>query len=144
MKNVILLTVFVFSAFILKAQEEVKTDLQITNELFKTEVPSVQEALNKMGLTYQVIKSRSGKTSVFIEGSKNNMKKWVIGTKRGAKKGFKKVVSVSVEYRMENGGDFYDLKRYGNPPKKEYISDRKVKFKKSVGRKISMLEATAK
>ncbi|MBN2637727.1 MAG: hypothetical protein JXR65_01420 [Bacteroidales bacterium] len=144
MKNILLLAVFIFSTFIVKAQEEVKTDLEIANELFKTEVPSVQEALNKMGLTFQVIKSRSGKTSVFIEGRKNNMKKWVIETKRGTKRGFKKVVLVMVEYRMDNGGDFFDLRRYGDPPKKAYISDRKVKYKKSEGRKISTLEVTAK
>ena len=142
MKKLIFLTVFIFSAVWLQAQE-VKTDLEIANELLKSEIPSVQEALTNMGLTFQVIKSRSGKTSVFIEGSKNNMKKWIIETKRGSSRGLKKVVSVLVEYRMENGGDFYDLKRY-NPPKKAYISDRKVKYKLSEGRKISTLEITAK
>ncbi|MBN2614470.1 MAG: hypothetical protein JXR71_02140 [Bacteroidales bacterium] len=142
MKKLIFLTVFLFSAVMIQAQE-VKTDLEIANDLLKSDIPSVQEALTNMGLTFQVIKSRSGKTSVFIEGSKNNMKKWIIETKRGANRGLKRVVSITVEYRMENGGDFFDLKRY-NIPKKAYISDRKVKYKLSEGRKISTLEIKAK
>lgn len=142
MKKLIFLTVFLFSAAWIQAQE-VKTDLEIANDLLKSDISSVQEALTNMGLTFQVIKARSGKTSAFVEGSKNNMKKWIIETKRGSSRGLRRVVSITVEYRMENGGDFYDLKRY-SPPKKAYISDRKVKYKLSEGRKISTLEIKAK
>jgi hypothetical protein len=142
MKKIFFLTVLVFSAVLLQGQE-VKTDLQIANDLIKKEVPSIQEALTNMGLTFQIIKSRRHKTSVFIEGSKNNMKRWEIQTKRGKNRSLKRVVDVTVEYHMENGGDFFDLKRYGNPPRKAYINDRKVKYKKSEGRKISTLEVKA-
>lgn len=142
MKKVLFLS-FLFFTVILGQAQQVKTDLEISNELIKKEVPSLQEALNDMGLTFQIIKSRGHKTDLFIEGSKNNMKKWEIQTKKGKNRSLKKIVSVKVEYHMDNGGDFFDLRRYGYPPKKTYINDRKVKYKKSEGRKLSTLEITA-
>lgn len=142
MKNILIVLVLFLSGSVLKAQE-VKTDLEIANHLVKHDIVSVTKAFNKMGLTFQVIKSRGHKTSVFVEGSKNNMKKWVIETKRGSNRNLKRVTSVVVEYHMDNGGDFFDLKRYKKPPRKAYINGRKVKYKLSVGRKVSTLEVTA-
>lgn len=142
MKNILLVLVLLFSGTLLNAQN-VMTDLEIANNLVKNDITSVNDALTKMGLTFQIIKSRGHKTAVFIEGSKNNMKKWEIQTKRGASRTLRRVTQVVVEYHMDNGGDFFDLKRYGNPPRKAYINGRKIKYKKSMGRKLSILEVTA-
>jgi hypothetical protein len=142
MKNILIVLVLFLSGTVLKAQE-VKTDLAIANQLVKHDIVSVSQAFNKMGLTFQVIKSRGRKTSVFVEGSKNNMKKWIIQTRRGANRNLKRVTSVLVDYHMDNGGDFFDLKRYKKPPRKAYINGRKIKYKLSTGRKISTLEVTA-
>ncbi len=142
MKNILIVLVLFLSGTVLKAQE-VKTDLAIANQLVKHDIVSVSQAFNKMGLTFQVIKSRGRKTSVFVEGSKNNMKKWIIQTRRGASRNLKRVTSVLVDYHMDNGGDFFDLKRYKKPPRKAYINGRKIKYKLSTGRKISTLEVTA-
>lgn len=141
MKNILIVLVLLLSGSVLKAQE-VMTDLEISNHLVKHDIVSVAKAFTKMGLTFQVIKSRRHKTSVFVEGSKNNMKKWVIETKRGSRKNLKRVTSIEVEYHMDNGGDFFDLKRYKKPPRKAYIGGRKIKYKLSIGRKVSTLDVT--
>jgi len=142
MKKILIVFILFLSAGVLKAQE-VMTDLEIANHLVKHDIVSVTQAFNKMGLTFQIIKNRGHKTSVFVEGSKNNMKKWVIETKRGATRNLRRVTSVIVEYHMDNGGDFFDLKRYKKPPRKVYINGRKIKYKLSLGRKVSTLEVTA-
>lgn len=142
MKSILIVLVLFLAGSTLKAQE-VMTDLEIANQLVKNDITSVTDSFNKMGLTFQVIKSRGHKTSVFVEGSKNNMKKWVIETKRGSSRHMKRVTSIIVEYHMDNGGDFYDLKRYQKPPRKAFINGRKIKYKLSEGRKVSTLEVTA-
>ncbi len=142
MKNIFVIIAILLTGISASAQK-VPTDLQIANDLVKNEIPSVKDALTKMNLTFQIIKSKGRKTSVFIEGSKNNMKRWLIETRRGGTKGMKRVTMVTVDYHMDNGGDFFDLKRYGNPPKKAYLNNRKIKYKKSQGRKLSTLVVTA-
>lgn len=143
MKNILVIIVFLLSGTTVLRAQEVMTDLQIANKLVEHDITSVTNAFNKMGLTFQIIKSRGHKTSVFVEGSKNNMKKWVIETKRGASRKLRRVTSIIVEYHMDNGGDFFDLKRYQKPSRKAFINGRKIKYKLSTGRKISTLEVTA-
>lgn len=142
MKNILLILVLFLSGSMLKAQE-VMTDLQIANKLVQSDITSVSDAFNKMGLTFQVIKSNRRKTSVFVEGSKNNMKKWEIETRRGSDRNLRRVTLIVVDYHMDNGGDFFDLKRYQKPPRKAFITGRKVKYKLSMGRKLSTLTVTA-
>ncbi|MBE0650574.1 MAG: hypothetical protein IH595_07005 [Bacteroidales bacterium] len=142
MKNIVLILVLFLSGSMLKAQE-VMTDLQIANQLVKSDISSVSDAFNRMGLTFQVIKSNRHKTSLFVEGSKNNMKKWEIETKRGANRMLRRVTLIVVDYHMDNGGDFFDLKRYNKPPRKAFITGRKIKYKLSTGRKLSTLTVTA-
>ncbi len=142
MKRLIFIVLFSLSGLVLTAQE-VMTDLDISKALVKDEITSVEDAFTKMGLTFQVIKARGKKTSLFVEGSKNNMKKWIVETKRGYAKHTRRVTSIEVSYDMENGGDFFDMKRYGKPQKKERINGRKVKFKLSKGKKESSLLVTA-
>jgi hypothetical protein len=119
------------------------TDLDITRKLMENDISSVEQAFTDMGLTFQVIKSKHKKTSLFVEGSKNNMKKWVIETKRGSKRKTLRVTSVDVNYDMDNGGDYFDLHRFEKPKRKEKLNGRKVHFKLSIGRKSSSLTASA-
>ena len=142
MKNILLILVLFLSGSMLRAQE-VMTDLDIANQLVKNDITSVTDAFNKMGLTFQVIKGNRHKTSVFVEGSKNNMKKWEIETKRGSNRNLRRVTLVIVDYHMDNGGDFFDLKRYQKPSRKAFINGRKIKYKLSTGRKLSTLTITA-
>ena len=142
MKNILLILVLFLSGSMLKAQE-VMTDLQIANKLVQSDISSVSDAFNKMGLTFQVIKSNRRRTSVFVEGSKNNMKKWEIETRRGSDRMLRRVTLIIVDYHMDNGGDFFDLKRYQKPPRKAFITGRKVKYKLSTGRKLSTLTVMA-
>lgn len=142
MKNILLILVLFLSGSMLKAQE-VMTDFEIANQLVKNDITTVTDAFNKMGLTFQIIKSRGHKTSVFVEGSKNNMKKWEIETKRGSNRNLRRVTLVIVDYHMDNGGDFFDLKRYEKPPRKAFINGRKIKYKLSMGRKLSTLTVMA-
>ncbi len=123
--------------------QEILNDLQITRKLMENDITSVEKAFTDMGITFQIIKSKRKKTSLFVEGSKNNMKKWVIETKRGRKRKTLRVTSVEVNYDMDNGGDFVDLHRYEKPRRKEKINGRKVHFKLSIGRKSATLSATA-
>jgi len=142
MRQFLLIALFSFSAMLLKAQD-IMTDLDISKALMKDDITSVQDAFTKMNLTFQVIKSKRKKTSLFVEGSKNNMKKWVVETKRGFVKHTRRVTSIIVNYDMDNGGDFVDLKRYDKPQRRERINGRKVKFKLSTGRRSSTLSVTA-
>lgn len=144
MKKGILLVVLLLSGFLLKAQDTTKTDLAITKALVSHDVASVKSALNHLGLTFQIIKEKSRKASAFVEGSKNNMKKWEFEMKRGETKGTRRITDILVNYDMNNGGDFFDMKRYGEPVKKLKINGRKVKFKLSHGRKVSTLEVSVK
>ena len=144
MKKGIICIVLLLSGLLLKAQDTTKTDLAITKILVSHDVASVKEALTNLGLTFQMIKERSHKASAFVEGSKNNMKKWEFEMKRGDIKGTKRITDILVTYDMDNGGDFFDMKRYGEPQKKIRINGRKVKFKFSQGRKVSTLEVSVK
>ena len=144
MKKGILLFVLLLSGLLIKAQDTTKTDLAITKALVSHDVVSVKSALTDLGLTFQIIKEKSHKASAFVEGSKNNMKKWEFEMKRGDIKGTKRITDILVTYDMNNGGDFFDMKRYGEPQKKERINGRKVKIKLSQGRKVSTLELSVK
>ncbi len=144
MRKGILLFVLVLSGLLLKAQDTTKTDLAITKTLVSHDVTSVKDALTNLGLTFQMIKERNHKASAFVEGSKNNMKKWEFEMKRGDTKGTKRITDILITYDMSNGGDFFDMKRYGEPVKKMRINGRKVKFKLSQGRKVSTLEVAVK
>ncbi len=144
MKKGILLFVLLLSGLLIKAQDTTKTDLAITKALVSHDVVSVKSALTDLGLTFQIIKEKSRKASAFVEGSKNNMKKWEFEMKRGDTKGTKRITDILVTYDMNNGGDFFDMKRYGEPQKKERINGRKVKIKLSQGRKVSTLELSVK
>jgi len=144
MKKGILLFVLLLSGLLIKAQDTTKTDLAITKALVSHDVVSVKSALTDLGLTFQIIKEKSHKASAFVEGSKNNMKKWEFEMKRGDTKGTKRITDILVTYDMNNGGDFFDMKRYGEPQKKERINGRKVKIKLSKGRKVSTLELSVK
>ncbi len=144
MKRGILLFALLLSGLLIKAQDTTKTDLAIARDLVSHDVASVKEALTGLGLTFQIIKERSHKASAFVEGSKNNMKKWVFEMKRGDTKGMKRITDIIVIYDMDNGGDFFDMKRYGEPVKKVRINGRKVKFKLLQGRKVSTLEVSVK
>ncbi len=144
MKKGILFIVLLLSGLLLKAQDTTKTDLAITKALVSHDVASVKDALTHLGLTFQIIKERSRKASAFVEGSKNNMKKWEFEMKRGDTKGTKRITDILITYDMGNGGDFFDMKRYGEPQKKMRINGRKVKFKLSQGRKVSSLEVSVK
>ncbi len=144
MKKGILIFVFLVSGLLIKAQETTKTDLTICKDLVSHDISSVKQALTNLGLTFQIIKEKSHKASAFVEGSKNNMKKWVFEMKRGDARGTKRITDILVTYDMSNGGDFFDMKRYGEPQKKERINGRKVKFKLSQGRKSSTLEVSVK
>ncbi len=144
MKKGILIFVFLMSGLLIKAQETTKTDLTICKDLVSHDISSVKEALTNLGLTFQIIKEKSHKAYAFVEGSKNNMKKWVFEMKRGDARGTKRITDILVTYDMSNGGDFFDMKRYGEPQKKERINGRKVKFKLSQGRKSSTLEVSVK
>ncbi len=144
MKKGILFFVFLLSGLLVEAQEAPKTDLDIAKALVSRDYPSVKEALSSLGLTFQMIKEKSRKASAFVEGSKNNMKKWAFQMKRGDKKGTKRITDIIIYYDMKNGGDFFDLKQYGKPQKKMRINGRKVKFKLSEGRKESTLEVSVK
>jgi len=144
MKKGILLFVLLLSGLLIKAQDTTKTDLAITKALVSHDVVSVKSALTDLGLTFQIIKEKSHKASAFVEGSKNNMKKWEFQMKRGNTKGTKRITDILVTYDMNNGGDFFDMKRYGEPQKKERINGRKVKIKLSQGRKVSTLELSVK
>lgn len=144
MRKGILLFTLLLSGLLIKAQDTTKTDLAVARDLVSHDVASVKEALTSLGLTFQIIKERSHKASAFVEGSKNNMKKWVFEMKRGDTKGMKRITDIIVTYDMGNGGDFFDMKRYGEPQKKMRINGRKVKFKLSQGRKVSTLEVSVK
>ncbi|GMT45542.1 MAG: hypothetical protein IEMM0006_1374 [bacterium] len=144
MKKGILFFVLLLSGLLIKAQDTTKTDLAITKALVSHDVVSVKSALTDLGLTFQIIKEKSHKASAFVEGSKNNMKKWEFEMKRGDTKGTKRITDILVTYDMNNGGDFFDMKRYGEPQKKERINGRKVKIKLSQGRKVSTLELSVK
>ncbi len=144
MKKGVLLFVLLLSGLLIKAQDTTKTDLTIARDLVSHDVASVKGALTNLGLTFQIIKERSHKASAFVEGSKNNMKKWVFEMKRGDTKGMKRITDIIVTYDMDNGGDFFDMKRYGEPVKKVRINGRKVKFKLLQGRKVSTLEVSVK
>ncbi len=144
MKQIIIIFALLLSGFILKAQDTCKTDLDIAKDLVSHDVSSVKDALTNLGLTFQMIKERSHKASAFVEGSKNNMKKWEFDMKRGDTKGTKRITDILITYDMENGGDLFDMKRYGEPQKKMRINGRKVKFKLSQGRKVSTLEVSVK
>lgn len=144
MKKGVLLFVLLLSGLLIKAQDTTKTDLAIARDLVSHDVASVKGALTNLGLTFQIIKERSHKASAFVEGSKNNMKKWVFEMKRGDTKGMKRITDIIVTYDMDNGGDFFDMKRYGEPVKKVRINGRKVKFKLLQGRKVSTLEVSVK
>ncbi len=144
MKKGILFIALLLSVNLLKAQDTTKTDLAITKVLVSHDVASVKSALTDLGLTFQIIKEKSHKASAFVEGSKNNMKKWTFEMKRGETKGTKRITDIIVTYDMDNGGDFFDMKRYGEPVKKMKINGRKVKFKLSQGRKVSTLEVSVK
>jgi len=144
MRKGILLFVLLLSGLLIKAQDTTKTDLAITRDLVSHDVASVKDALTNLGLTFQIIKERSRKASAFVEGSKNNMKKWEFEMKRGDTKGTKRITDILITYDMGNGGDFFDMKRYGKPQKKMRINGRKVKFKLSEGKKVSTLEVSAK
>ena len=119
MKKGIICIVLLLSGLLLKAQDTTKTDLAITKILVSHDVASVKEALTNLGLTFQMIKERSHKASAFVEGSKNNMKKWEFEMKRGDIKGTKRITDILVTYDMDNGGDFFDMKRYGEPRSEE-------------------------
>jgi hypothetical protein len=145
MKKGILLLAFLMCGFLLQAQDTVaRTDLSIAKALVSKNVQSVQQALSSLGLTFQIIKEKSHKASAFVEGSKNNMKKWEFEMKRGYVKGTKQISDIIVHYDMQNGGDFFDSKKYGEPVKKAMINGRKVKFKLSHGKKESTLEVMVK
>ncbi len=144
MKKGILFFIFLLSGLLIKAQDTVQTDLDIARKLVSKDYPSVKAALTDLGLTFQIIKEKSHKASAFVEGSKNNMKKWEFEMKRGNEKGMKRITDIIVHYDMENGGDFFDMKQYSEPPKKEMLFGRKVKYKLSQGKKESTLEVTAK
>ncbi len=144
MKKGVLLFVLLLSGLLIKAQDTTKTDLAIARDLVSHDVASVKGALTNLGLTFQIIKERSHKASAFVEGSKNNMKKWAFEMKRGDTKGMKRITDIIVTYDMDNGGDFFDMKRYGEPVKKVRINGRKVKFKLLQGRKVSTLEVSVK
>lgn len=144
MKQGIIIFALLLSGFMLKAQDTYKTDLDIAKDLVSHDVSTVRDALTNLGLTFQMIKEKSHKASAFVEGSKNNMKKWEFEMKRGDTKCTKRITDILVTYDMDNGGDFYDMKRYGEPEKKVRINGRKVKFKLSQGRKVSTLEVSVK
>jgi len=144
MKKGMLFFVLLLSGLLIKAQDTTKTDLAITKAIVSHDVVSVKSALTNLGLTFQIIKEKSHKASAFVEGSKNNMKKWEFEMKRGDIKGTKRITDVLITYDMNNGGDFFDMKRYGEPQKKERINGRKVKIKLSQGRKVSTLELSVK
>ncbi len=141
MKHLLFITIFSFSTLFLQAQE-VMTDLEISRTLMKQDISSVEKAFTDMGLTFQIIKSKHKKTSLFVEGSKNNMKKWIIETKRGDTRHMRRVTSIDVNYDMDNGGDFFDLHRFNKPKRKERINGRKIHFKLSVGRRSASLLVT--
>ncbi len=144
MKKGILIFVLLLSGLLVKAQDTTKTDLAICKALVSQDVASVKDALSNQGLTFQMIKEKSHKASAFVEGSKNNMKKWMFEMKRGDTKNTKRITDILITYDMDNGGDFFDMKRYGEPRKKEVINGRKVKIKLSQGKKISTLEVALK
>lgn len=144
MKRSILFLVFVLSGLLIKAQDTTQTDLAIAKALVSKDYTSVKQALTDLGLTFQMIKEKAHKASAFVEGSKNNMKKWEFEMKRGYEKGTKQITDIVVHYDMENGGDFFDMNRYAEPPKKELVNTRKVKFKFSRGKKESTLEVSVK
>ncbi len=144
MKKGILIFVLLLSGLLVKAQDTTKTDLAICKALVSQDVASVKDALSNQGLTFQMIKEKSHKASAFVEGSKNNMKKWMFEMKRGDTKNTKRITDILITYDMDNGGDFFDMKRYGEPQKKEVIDGRKVKIKLSQGKKISTLEVALK
>jgi hypothetical protein len=144
MKKGILFFAILLSGLLVRAQDSTRTDLDIAKALVSKDVSSVQDALTDLGLTFQIIKEKSHKASAFIEGSKNNMKKWEFEMKHGNSKGMERITDIIIYYDMDNGGDFFDLNRYGNPPKKTYISGNKVKFKLSRGKKESTLEVQVK
>ncbi len=144
MKKGILFLVILLSGMLLKAQDSTQTDLAIAKALVSKDVPSVKQALTDLGLTFQIIKEKSRKASAFIEGSKNNMKKWEFEMKRGDSKDTKRITDIIVHYDMSNGGDFFDMHRYDEPAKKEMINGKKVKFKLSRGKKESTLEVSVK
>ncbi len=144
MKKGILFFVLLLSGLLVKAQDSTKTDIAIAKALVSHDIVSVKSALTDLGLTFQIIKEKSHKASAFVEGSKNNMKKWEFEMKRGVTKGTKRITDILVTYDMNNGGDFFDMKRYGEPQKKEKINGRKVKTKLSQGKKVSTLEMSVK
>ncbi|UBM61828.1 hypothetical protein LA303_10465 [Candidatus Sulfidibacterium hydrothermale] len=144
MKKGILFFIFLLSGFLLQAQDSTMTDLSIAKKLVSQDYPSVKDALNSLGLTFQMIKEKSRKASAFVEGSKNNMKKWEFEMKRGDEKDTKRITDIIIYYDMRNGGDFFDLHQYNEPPKKEMINGRRVKFKLSRGKKESTLEVMVK
>ena len=144
MKQGIIILAFLLSGFMLQAQDTTKTDVAIARELVSQDVSSVKDVLTKMGMTFQIIKEKSHKASAFVEGSKNNMKKWEFEMKRGDTKGSKRITDIIVYYDMSNGGDFFDMKRYEEPQKKQEINGRKVKMKLSQGKQTSTLEVSAK
>jgi hypothetical protein len=144
MKKGILIFVLLLSGLLVKAQDTTKTDLAICKALVSHDVASVKDALSNLGLTFQMIKEKSHKASAFVEGSKNNMKTWMFEMKRGDVKGTKQITDILITYDMDNGGDFFDMKRYGEPQKKQVINGRKIKTKLSQGKKESTLEVSAK
>ncbi len=144
MKKGILFVLVLLSGLLVRAQDSTRNDLAVAKALVSKDVASVKDALTNLGLTFQIIKEKSHKASAFIEGSKNNMKKWEFEMKRGDTKGMKRITDIIVHYDMGNGGDFFDMHQYGQPPKKEIINGRKVKFKLSKGKKESTLELSVK
>ncbi len=144
MKKGILFIVLLLSGLLLKAQDSTKTDLAISKILVSKDISTVKDALTNLGLTFQMIKEKSHKASAFVEGSKNNMKKWEFAMKRGVAKGTKRITDILITYDMKNGGDYFDLKRYGEPQKKGEVSGKKVKYKLSEGKETSTLEVSAK
>ena len=144
MKKGILFFILLLSGLLIRAQDAPKTDLAIAKALVSNDVTTVKQALTDLGLTFQIIKEKAHKASAFVEGSKNNMKKWEFEMKRGDEKGTKRITDIIVHYDMDNGGDFYDMNQYGEPAKKEFINGRKVKIKLSRGKKESTLEISVK
>lgn len=144
MKKGILFIILLLSGLMLQAQDSTPTDLTLAKKLVSQDYPSVKAALDSLGLTFQMIKEKSRKASAFVEGSKNNMKKWEFEMKKGQEKGTRRITDIIIYYDMRNGGDFFDMHQYNEPPKKEIINGRKVKFKLSRGKKESTLEVSVK
>ena len=96
MKKGILVFILLLSGLLIRAQDAPKTDLAIAKALVSNDVTTVKQALTDLGLTFQMIKEKAHKASAFVEGSKNNMKKWEFEMKRGDEKGTKKITDIIV------------------------------------------------